>query len=620
MRRNFLCSALFFAVFLAGGSCNLAEGPEYGKGTLTLFLPEAPVRGRSAQNQAALSRSVISDTDRALLTYRFTFTGPGESRTLEAQGGGITLSLGAGRWIVVVAAYSPGNPPVLVGSGSTEIAVIAGQSNSVRIPMKLDPAYEAGLTAIYIHNEEDLRRIGTDFAIDGTIDFYLERDIVLTQPWSPIGDDNAPFKAEFNGQGHSVTVGSFAPAKKVTGAVYQGFFAYTEGGAIKNITVKYELDGVVDIRTGDGFTYADSYTGGLAGRAANTRFENARVTGNFSVMADGTSSLSVGGIVGQGNDIWITDCRVAGNIGGNSANALSIGGVAGMATSYSTPASGLISGTSFTGDISGYTATGNCYEGGIAGSSDLEITACFVEGRVRAEAGAPCVGGIAGEIGSISITNSYALGIIEGVGVYETSAGGIAGFSLPSSIIENCYAVADVSSRSGSFVLSSSEFNSAGGIAGRLHEGTISKCYAVGTVKVDGAVPTYGGGIVGEVRQNSPSGDIPQIRGCMALVSEVDGGQSGTRTVHLIGDGTATWFTSNYVRNDLTPSHYTNSLTPNDSRDGTSRPLVDFKTPSLYTASGVNWDFSADWKFLPGYDYPVLAWQASPPLDPTTLP
>jgi hypothetical protein len=58
--------------------------------------------------------------------------------------------------------------------------------------MKVDPAYEGLLTDIYIHNEAELRRVGRDFAIDGTIRFYLERDIVLTQPWTPIGDSAIP--------------------------------------------------------------------------------------------------------------------------------------------------------------------------------------------------------------------------------------------------------------------------------------------------------------------------------------------------------------------------------------------------------------------------------------------
>jgi hypothetical protein len=76
--------------------------------------------------------------------------------------------------------------------------------------MTVDPAYEAGLTNIYIHNEAELRRAAAgDFAIDGSIQFYLERDIVLTQPWTAIGNNGTPFEAVFDGNGHSITINSF---------------------------------------------------------------------------------------------------------------------------------------------------------------------------------------------------------------------------------------------------------------------------------------------------------------------------------------------------------------------------------------------------------------------------
>jgi hypothetical protein len=54
--------------------------------------------------------------------------------------------------------------------------------------MSVDPAYEAALTEIYIHNEAELRRIGAavnGLAInDPSRTFYLEKDIVLTPPWT----------------------------------------------------------------------------------------------------------------------------------------------------------------------------------------------------------------------------------------------------------------------------------------------------------------------------------------------------------------------------------------------------------------------------------------------------
>jgi hypothetical protein len=64
--------------------------------------------------------------------------------------------------------------------------------------------------------------------------------------------------------------------------------------------------------------------------------------------------------------------------------------------------------------------------------------------------------------------------------------------------------------------------------------------------------------------------------------------------------------------------------TLNANFDGdTSYARADFEgsgNQGKYTALG--WDFSpgtGDWKWLPGYDYPVLRWQTRPPLDPASL-
>jgi hypothetical protein len=35
----------------------------------------------------------------------------------------------------------------------------------------------------------------------------------------------------------------------------------------------------------------------------------------------------------------------------------------------------------------------------------------------------------------------------------------------------------------------------------------------------------------------------------------------------------------------------------------------------VYTTQ-LYWNFPTDWKFIDGYDYPVLSWQDSPPVRP----
>jgi hypothetical protein len=600
-------AALFCAVGLCITSCNLSGGPDFGTGTLTLLLPENAVEGSPVNNRAAgVSRSVLPDSFIGTLVYRVTFTGPGGTQTLEAGGGGTTVSLDAGQWTIKAAAYDPGDPAALVGSGEVVITVIAGQNISVRVPMRIDPAYEAGLLDIYIHNEAELRRIGAaGLAIDSpNRTFYLENDIVLTQPWTPIGNGGGPFKAAFDGQGHSITVKSFSGPILEGNRAALGFFAVVEGATIKNTTITYEL-GKVDISTGNGGTYYDGSAGGVAGFAFNnTSFANVQVNGNFSVTFDGLNGFSVGGIAGQASDVTITGCRVSGTISGTSANHLPIGGIAGMIAS-SSAGGGDIRECSFTGSVTGNSPTGGVEAGGIAGSmSGVGITACFAEGHIKGEAADSNVGGIAGTIdgssGSRGINKSYAAGVIESAatGAYST-AGGIAGRVIyGSGTIENCYAWAAVSS-------SSTYGEEAGGIAGTTG-GTISKSYAAGTVQSKGHDPyTCIGGIAG----NSAA-----VGGCMALVSELDGGPSvsASRTVYKIGDSPS--LNGNYSRNDIVVQ---NAANPNDpginAMDGEARPLADFKSQTLYTNAGWNFAAGGDWKFLSGYDYPVLSWQTAKP-------
>jgi hypothetical protein len=631
---------------LTVNSCNLPGDPGSGKGTLVLFLPETAPQEVPAQNQTG-SRAVLSDEAFGRLVYEVTLTGPGEPQTLKAGGGGTTLYLDAGEWHIKAVAYDPdsGLPlddpdkSVAAGSGEEVITVIAGRSASVKIPMTTDPVYERSLTEIHIHNEAELRRVETDFDIGGNLitHFYLENDIVLTEPWTPIGGgSDSPFRAEFDGQDHTITVRSFEGAKREGEAVYLGLFACTDETVIKNLTIIYELDGPVDMSVTDAsVTDAldyESYAGGIAGYASNTTFENIGVTGTFSIKAEGAANLYLGGIAGNGNeasdrDVTITNCHVTGTVGGTSGNILYIGGIVGSITgSKEHDGNMVISGSSFTGTLSG-NAGNSCLAGGIAGSlyyNGAEITGCFVEGRVRADGGGEVdAGGIAGYADiyySRSINTSYAAGIVESkTSGSSSNAGGIIGRFYGPLTIENCYVWADVST-------SSTSSETAGGIAGSS-TGTITNCYAAGSVQSKGQNPdTYVGGIAGGSNDSGP------VSGCMALVLKLDGGPSTStsKTVYAIGYGamppTDTRF-FNYSRDDLKIQNDTND--DYDYREfgqgGIQRPLKDFKSSDLYTRAGWSFGEAGDgvekdgvWKFLDGYDYPVLSWQDKPPADPST--
>jgi hypothetical protein len=475
-------AALLCAVVLSLNSCDLPGGPDTagGRGTLTLHLPKTTVQGAGALNTAAgVSLSVLSDSAIGGLTYHVTLTGPGGIQTLEAGEGGTTLFLDAGTWTIEAVAYDPGDLTTPVGSGSAVIAVVAGQNSSVRIPMTIDPAYEVTLTEIYIHNEAELRRIGTDFAIDGSFitAFYLENDIVLTQSWTPIGEDSDhPFKAVFDGQGHSITVKSFSGPRLDGNAAGLGFFAYVDSATIQDLTINYELGGpVVDMRTGAGSTYYGGYAGGVAGRAENASFEDIQVTGNFSVVFDGDTSLYAGGIAGEANyGVTITNCRVTGTIGGTSDSYLAIGGIAGYISNPSYVAGWDISESSFTGTISGNSPGGNIEVGGIAGyMMNVEITGCHAStGTIsgNSPSGSVQMGGIAGYMEDVEITGCHASGDIDGDSSYVT-IGGIGGRILNTTVKDGEF-TGTISGNS----FSVSGLVEAGGIAGNAITGTIDGC------------------------------------------------------------------------------------------------------------------------------------------------
>jgi hypothetical protein len=592
MRRNCLCLTLLFAAFLAG--CNLPGEPDYGKGTLTLLLPETTAGGSgAAARNRGVSRSVLPDGFTGTLVYRLGFTGPGDPLDVEADGGKTTVSLNAGQWTVEAKAYDPGNS-ALVGSGSAAVTVIAGQSSSVRVPMKVDPAYEEALLEIHIRNEEDLRRIGAaenGLSIDNpNRTFYLENDIVLTRPWTPIGKDPGTFKAKFNGRGYRITISSFSDPVAAN-ALYLGFFAYTDGAIIENVNFKYE-GGMVDITGFAPSAYA--YTGVVAGYADNTIFDTVRVEGDFLVNRNDLLSgdLNTGGMAGRAVTVTIKNCHASGSVSGNTAAGnMYVGGIAGIVS-----ASGSISGTSFTGAAKGNASEMNCFAGGIAGS-----------------------------IQSVRISSSYANGAVHGTGKAFVCAGGITGSLLStasgSSDISVCYTWAFVKAEGNTTGTGTS---AAGGLTGSTsNTGSVpivDKSYALGMVEVAGNAGTrYAGGIAGE--------NQGRIEYCAALQTNISTSPSPTGLDQIAGYGTAGGviiYTKNFSASELYLSS-TNTGSGGDSSNSraqfTGTPGVVPSSTSVYAPGSLNWDFSptGDWKFISGYDYPVLPWQTSPPVDPATL-
>jgi hypothetical protein len=576
MSQRFFCLALLGAA-LCANSCRLPPGPDFGKGTLTLLLPQTAAPENPARYASGgLSRSALADSVTGSLVYRLTLAGPGETLTLESGGGRASISLNAGEWIIDAAAYAPGDPATLVGSGTLAITVAAGQNRSVRIPMQVDAAYEGALTEIYIHSEADLRRIGTDFAIDGSFitAFYLERDIVLTQPWTPIGDASTPFKALFDGQGHSITINAFADLS----AEYLGLFGYTAAAEVQDLTLRINLgraDAPLDL-TGTNYISVGALTG-YASLAS--LFENITVTGTMHLVSGTAYSVSCGGIIGANYGSTIRSCTVKAALSaeGQNTTGVSIGGVAGEnQNSAGTP----IEQSSFTGTIRADTNNENTRAGGITGAMST--------GTIR---------------------DCYASGRIEAFGGNLVYAGGIAGMS---NNIENCYAWADVSASGNLEVY-------AAGIVGEL-QGPLSQCYARGDVSAtnNSTGDCYAGGIAGQNYQG-------QIEYALALNTRVEANNSPEARGIAGRKQLGTTFTSNFVASSMTISpNGSPAADPDLDGDTTTYDYTDFQGPAPGAAYGsgfLDWDFTGTggWTFIPGYYYPVLPWQTAPPEEPGAL-
>ncbi|MDR0450450.1 MAG: hypothetical protein LBH26_04210, partial [Treponema sp.] len=178
---------------------------------------------------------------------------------------------------------------------------------------------------------------------------------------------------------------------------------------------------------------------------------------------------------------------------------------------------------------------------------------------------------------------------------------------------ENCYAWAEVST-------SSNQEKTAGGIAG-INQGTISTCYAAGTVQAEGTgIHISVGGIGGN--------NFNLISGCAALVSSLDAGlvSPATKYVYKIASNISSGScTNNLARNDMAIVNNTEPPDPgSNNQDGYQESHTSFINNVLHWEgiATLSWHFPNNWKFLPagsGYDYPVLNWQNRVPADPSSF-
>ena len=249
---------------------------------------------------------------------------------------------------------------------------------------------------------------------------------------------------------------------------------------------------------GEGHTIANLYINrmsedgvGLFGSPFQGRIQEVGV-----ISADVTGRNEVGGLVGDGHGLQITDSYVTGTISGESG----IGGLIGdsfngtITASYATASvsgadsvGGLI-GDSHTDAISNSYATGTVAGtddevGGLVGDSfSGTISASYATGSVSGDGS---VGGLIGDSDSGTLGASYATGAVVGTG---DEVGGLVGHSFSDEITAS-YAAGTVSGD-----------DSVGGLIGDSSRGTISASYATGSLSGDGGDV---GGLIGNQFQTT---------------------------------------------------------------------------------------------------------------------
>ena len=273
---------------------------------------------------------------------------------------------------------------------------------------------------------------------DPTLDITLNADITLTgEEWTPISD----YAGTFDGNGKTITGLTFnQPSESNVGL----FASIAEDGTVKNLTLED-----VDIT-------AAIYTGAVAGRNDGT-IENCSVTGNVTGNALNNDGY-VGGIVGENRGI-ITGCAAEGSV---KSSGTYVGGIAGWHREGS-----------ITDCHSSATVTAMAWVGGIAGQSDVTITACYSTGDVIAtknSVGYSFAGGVVGlNINRAVLTACYATGEVKGTGDY---VGGVVGDNVYSTVTACYHANGNVTGASGS----------TGGVVGRNYKddygsSTVTACY-----------------------------------------------------------------------------------------------------------------------------------------------
>ncbi len=269
---------------------------------------------------------------------------------------------------------------------------------SASMPYIISSAEEFALMAELV-NQGNSAYIGSYFALGADINLGYNN-------WTPVGTEEYPFNAHFDGNGYSVN------RFKIRTGKYMGLFGYVKNATIENLYLSdFEIDS-------DGYTSSEKmYVGGLAGYVDSYR--------STTVI----------------DSVYVSASRFEVNA---EVNALYVGNIAGYVNSKEAGRS-LISNSYATSDItaSNNSSVGTTYAGGIAGymytyaSTLSKASTCYYVGSIASYGTIKsCAGGLTGAI------YSYGSAYSPSVPTDGSLSNEASDFDI---MLENCFAAASVS-------------------------------------------------------------------------------------------------------------------------------------------------------------------------------
>ena len=360
----------------------------------------------------------VTDGETALTDYTFTLSDP-DGNALTPDENGIYQDLGYGEYTYTLSkrGYVGQNGTLKLGSADAENVVDGILIKTIVAVKSAEGAWD-GVTVTEPAAVDGVYQIGTGAELAwfaqtvnaGTtgISAVLTADIDLAcYNWTPIGNSTNKLAGSIDGQGHKVCNMTIINTAATTGTGY-GLIGYMNGGSVQNLTV----EGTIDLT--NSASVSNGYTGGVIGACSGSvTLNNVHANVDITITRVKGNWARVGGLVGNGGSITITNCSNSGDISGYQY----VGGIVGYL------ASGTVTGCYNAGELSGYQ-----YVGGIAASgAPGTVTSCYNVGGVTATNN--YVGGIISSASSTStLSNCFNAGTIT-FGGTSAYAGAVVGYS-----------------------------------------------------------------------------------------------------------------------------------------------------------------------------------------------